>query len=203
MKSRGWRLGLATVGVGVALAVIGSCTGFSAPRGAGTGPTATATATATEPSAVPGDDVSGPYPVSKVVDGDTIWVERAGRPVKVRLIGIDTPEVHDPRKPVQCFGQEATAAAESLLAGKQVLLESDPSQASIDRYGRDLAYVWVDGVLANLVLIQGGYAHEYTYDVPYRYQTLFRAAQQHAEQDGLGLWSPTSCAGDTSRAAGG
>lgn len=177
----------------------GSCAGFGAPRGAGTsGPTSTAT----ESPVVPGDDVSGPYPVSKVVDGDTIWVERDGRRVKVRLIGIDTPEVHDPRKPVQCFGQEATAAAESMLAGKQVLLEFDPSQDSVDRYGRDLAYVWIDGQLANLMMIQGGYAHEYTYDTPYRYQTLFRAAQQEAKEAGLGLWSPGSCAGDTSKPTG-
>lgn len=193
-------MSLVTVGVGATMVVTGSCAGFGVPRDAGT---SGQTSTAAESPVVPGDNVSGPYPVSKVVDGDTIWVERDGRRVKVRLIGIDTPEIHDPRKPVQCFGQEATAAAESMLAGKQVLLEADPSQASIDRYGRDLAYVWVDGILANLVMIQGGYAHEYTYNVPYRYQTLFRAAQQHAERGGLGLWSPTSCGGDTSKAAGG
>jgi len=74
---------------------------------------------------------SGPYLVTKVVDGDTLWVQRDGQQVKLQLIGIDTPETHDPRKPVQCFGEAAAAHAESMLAGHQVLLETDDSQGSV------------------------------------------------------------------------
>jgi micrococcal nuclease len=52
---------------------------------------------------IPTENVTGPFPVTKVSDGDTIWVNNDGEPEKVRLIGMDTPELHDPRKPVECF----------------------------------------------------------------------------------------------------
>lgn len=193
------RRGLGAIGVGITLALIASCAGVVVTHDVSTSDQVPSNAEVSGPLE---EEVTGPYPVSKVVDGDTIWVQREGQPVKLRLIGIDTPEVHDPRKPVQCFGREAAAAAESMLAGQQVLLESDSSQASVDRYGRELVYVWVDGRLVNLVMIQDGYAHEFTYEAPYRYQSAFRAAQQHAEQAGLGLWSPDTCAGDTTKSGG-
>ena len=87
--------------------------------------------------------VEGPFTVTKVVDGDTIWVDNGGR-MKIRMIGLDTPETVDPRKPVQCFGREASAQAKTILGGQQVYLETDPSQDSVDKYGRTLAYVWTD-----------------------------------------------------------
>lgn len=137
----------------------------------------------------------GPYPVQRIVDGDTLWIERDGARVKLRLIGIDTPETSDPRlDTVECFGEEATQHATATLAGRSVYLETDPTQDSIDRYGRELAYVWTDdGRLFNLDMIYDGYGHEYTYDLPYRYQTQFRAAQADAEAAQRGLWSPQAC----------
>jgi endonuclease YncB( thermonuclease family) len=83
--------------------------------------------------------VQGPYTVLKVVDGDTIHVSVDGKKLKIRMIGLDTPETVDPRKPVQCFGREASAQAKTLLGGQQVYLETDPSQDTIDKYGRTLA----------------------------------------------------------------
>ena len=74
-------------------------------------------------------------------------------------------------------------------------LETDPSQDSVDRYGRTLAYVWTEsGRLFNLDMIAEGYAHEYTYDLPYRYQQIFRTAEDGARTDERGLWSPSTCA---------
>ncbi len=141
--------------------------------------------------------VQGPFPVTKVVDGDTIWVDNGGQREKVRLIGMDTPEVADPRKPVQCFGREASARAEEILGGQSVYLETDPSQDAVDKYGRTLAYVWVDGRdLFNLDMIANGYAHEYTYDLPYRYQDVFKAAERDARANNRGLWSPSACPSD-------
>lgn len=70
------------------------------------------------------DLTSGPFPVTRVVDGDTLWVKRDGQTIKLRLIGIDTPETHDPRKPVQCFGEQASAQAATMLDGQLVLLET-------------------------------------------------------------------------------
>ena len=104
-----------------------------------------------------------------------------GQRLKVRMIGLDTPETVDPRKPVQCFGREASAQAKTILGGQSVYLETDPSQDSIDKYGRTLAYVWTaSGRLFNLDMIADGYAFEYTYDLPYRYQADFKAAEDDA-----------------------
>jgi len=143
------------------------------------------------PTMPPG--VQGPFTVIKVVDGDTIWVDNGGR-MKIRMIGLDTPETVDPRKPVQCFGREASAQAKTILGGQQVHLETDPSQDSVDKYGRTLAYVWTSsGRLFNLDMIADGYAHEYTYYLPYRYQADFKAAENDARTQSRGLWSPGAC----------
>lgn len=149
---------------------------------------------------MPVDRVRGPYPVTKVVDGDTIWIDDSGTRVKTRLIGLDTPETQDPRKGVQCFGVEASEHAKQLLTGQSVYLESDPTQDSTDHYGRALSYVWTtSGELFNLEMIREGYGFEYTYDLPYRYQDQFRAAESDARGNGRGLWAPAACAGDTGR----
>jgi micrococcal nuclease len=75
-----------------------------------------------------------------------------------------------------------------------VYLETDPSQDTIDKYGRTLAYVWtVSGRLFNLDMIADGYAFEYTYDLPYRYQADFKTAGGDARTHSRGLWSPDAC----------
>lgn len=134
--------------------------------------------------------------VTKVVDGDTIQItDRSGKHT-VRLIGINTPETVDPRKTLECFGKEASAKAKTLLTGQQVLLESDPTQDDKDKYGRLLRYVFLpDGTNVNLAMIKEGYAYEYTYDVPYTYQTEFKKAQQDAMTQNLGLWNTNTCNG--------
>jgi|SRR5215216_1170712 len=68
------------------------------------------------------------YPVTDVVDGDTIKVRMSGKEETLRLIGIDTPETVDPRKSVQCFGKEASNKARELLSGKNVRIEMDATQ---------------------------------------------------------------------------
>jgi micrococcal nuclease len=134
------------------------------------------------------------YAVSRVIDGDTIEVTKEGVIEKVRLIGIDTPEVVDPRKPVECFGKEASQKAKELLTGKQVILIADRSQQNKDRYGRLLRYVFLeDGTHINKQLISEGYASEYTYSTPYQYQAEFRQAQQEAQAAQRGLWAGDAC----------
>ena len=123
--------------------------------------------------------------MTRVVDGDTIHVNANGQRLKIRMIGLDTPESVDPRKPVQCFALEASAQAKTILGGQPVYLETDPSQDTVDKYGRTLAYVWTaSGRLFNLDMIADGYAHEYTYDLPYRYQQDFRAAERRCPNPG-------------------
>jgi len=141
--------------------------------------------------------------VVEVIDGDTIKVDRGGAEVTIRMLGMDTPETHDPRKPVQCFGAAAAARAVQLLAGRQVALTGDPSQARLDKYGRELDYVWLpDGILYDWEMIRDGYAHEYTYRSPYQYRGVFQAAQREARAAGRGFWAASTCDGDTTKAAG-
>jgi micrococcal nuclease len=143
---------------------------------------------------------SGDLLVLEVFDGDTILVRRNGVDEKVRFIGIDTPETKDPRKPVQCFGEEASRYTHDLLDGRKVRLEIDISQGERDRYGRVLAYVWrEDGLFVNKNLVEEGYAHEYTYQGNiYTYQADFIAAEEAARSSQKGLWSPDTCDGVTS-----
>jgi hypothetical protein len=91
---------------------------------------------------------------------------------------------------------------EEILAGRRVRIAADPTQDERDRYDRLLAYVWLeDGTFVNEVMVAEGYAHEYTYDLPYRYQAELRAAEVEARENERGLWSPDTCGGDTSRPA--
>jgi len=146
--------------------------------------------------------VSDLYSVTQVVDGDTIKINLNGTVVTLRLIGMDTPETVDPRKPVQCFGKEASNKAKELLSGKKVRIEKDSTQGDLDKYGRMLAYVYrEDGLFYNKYMIEQGYAHEYTYNTPYKYQIDFKAAQKSAQDNQRGLWSSNTCNGDTTTAA--
>lgn len=134
------------------------------------------------------------FPVTKVIDGDTIKVQLGEKEETVRLIGVDTPEVVDPRKPVQCFGKEASTFTKSLLSHQSVRLEADPSQQGQDKYQRLLRYVYLpDGRLVNQVLISEGYAREYTYQTPHRFQAQFRQVEAEARQAQKGLWDSQIC----------
>src|SRR3989344_7924668 len=147
----------------------------------------------------PPTNLSKLYSVVSVVDGDTIKVNIDGEVKTFRLIGLDTPETVDPRKAVQCFGVEASNKAKELLSGKKVRIEIDPTQGERDKYDRLLAYIHrEDGLFYNKYMIEQGYAHEYTYNTPYKYHTEFKTAQKTAQASQLGLWSPSTCNGDTS-----
>lgn len=137
--------------------------------------------------------------VVRVVDGDTITVNYNGVNTSVRLIGVDTPETVDPRKPVQCYGVEASNYTKSQLNKQTVYLEFDASQGVTDRYDRLLAFVRrADGSLFNYDLIANGFAFEYTYQGnPYRYQSEFLAAARDARENGRGLWAASTCNGIT------
>ncbi len=133
------------------------------------------------------------YAVTSVVDGDTLKINMDGTVETLRLIGIDTPETVDPRKPVQCFGTEASNRAKTLLSGQKVRIESDSTQDTRDKYGRLLVYAYrADGLFFNKSMVSDGYAYEYTYDKPYKYQAEFKAAQQAAKAAEKGLWSPST-----------
>ena len=138
--------------------------------------------------------------VTRVVDGDTIDVSIAGTTYRVRYIGIDTPETVDPRRPVGCYGHEASERNRQLVDGKTVELEKDVSET--DDFGRLLRYVWVDGEMANAVLVREGYAVASTYPPDVGYQELFLSLQRQARDAGRGLWGPACASPTTAPVAG-
>ena len=128
--------------------------------------------------------------VLRVIDGDTVEVSLNGKEETVRLIGIDAPEIADPRKTVECFGKESSNFAKSKLDGQTIELESDPTQGNRDKYGRLLRYVFINELNINKLMISEGFAHEYTYQSnPYKYQSEFENAQRKAKENKVGLWS--------------
>ena len=132
--------------------------------------------------------------VIRIIDGDTIQAKTNGKVETIRLIGINTPETVDPRRPVECFGKEASEKTKELLNDKTVKIETDPSQDMRDKYGRLLAYIFLeDGTNINKKLIEEGYAYEYTHERPYQYQIEFKQAQKQAEEAERGLWVPGVC----------
>jgi len=123
-------------------------------------------------------------PCIRVVDGDTIVLDGNE---KVRLIGVDTPETKDPRKPVQYFEKEAYEFTKKLVRGKRVRLEFD--QNKTDKYGRTLAYVYLeDGTFLNAEIIKQGYGFAYT-NFPFRYLGEFRQYEREAREGERGLWA--------------
>lgn len=128
--------------------------------------------------------------VLKVIDGDTIEVNLNSKTERIRLIGIDSPEVLDERRSVQCFGKEASSKAREILNGKTINLESDPTQGERDEYGRLLRYVFFDSLSFNKFMIREGYAYEYTFKGNfYKYQSEFVQAEKEARKNKIGLWS--------------
>lgn len=124
--------------------------------------------------------------VTRVVDGDTIHVRVGGQIETVRYIGVNTPEVHHPRKGEEPGGR-AAAAVNRDLAGRRVRLELDTQ--SRDRYGRLLAYVWVDDTMVNAELVRRGFAQVMTVPPNVRHQALFLKLQREARDAGRGLWA--------------
>lgn len=130
--------------------------------------------------------------VIAVVDGDTIDIATDAGTARVRLIGIDTPEIGREGDPGECYAEEARDFLDGLVYGHTVELRSDPSQADADRYGRLLRHVLIDGQSAAVLALEAGAGYEYTYEVSYAGQTEHRDAEQAAAGQAAGLWSACS-----------
>lgn len=135
--------------------------------------------------------------VVRVVDGDTFEIDTGE---KVRMIGIDTPELHHPTKDVQCFGKEAMLKTKDMLEGKMVRLEKDVSET--DRYGRLLRFVYLlnlsptplptgqlSEVFVNAYLIKEGFAHAVTFPPDVMKSQEFISLENEARYNKKGLWS--------------
>jgi|GEM_PF-1162072 endonuclease YncB( thermonuclease family) len=124
--------------------------------------------------------------LERVVDGDTLIIADN---VRVRFIGIDTPETKDPRKPLQKFGPEASEKTKELLSeSKRICLLSDPEGDELDKYGRRLAYIFTEsGVDVNAELLRTGYAKGYFY-FPFERKEEFRCYAAQAKEEEVGMW---------------
>jgi endonuclease YncB( thermonuclease family) len=132
--------------------------------------------------------------VQRVSDGDTFVATVKGRRERVRVIGVDTPESVDPSRPDEPYGQEASDFAKHYLDGETVRLAGDAEPR--DRYGRMLAYVWLeDGTFWNALLVAEGYAQQLTIPPNVAYADLFRRLAREARQHDRGLWARANQAG--------
>ncbi len=136
--------------------------------------------------------------VSRVIDGDTLQLESGER---VRLIGIDTPEMHESNKlyrdsqrsgedvsTIQKLGKEAYQFTKKLVEGKNVSLEFDVEK--YDKYNRLLAYVYLkgNGTFVNAEIIKQGYASLMTIPPNVKYESLFKKLYEEARANKRGLW---------------
>ncbi len=130
--------------------------------------------------------------VVSVADGDTLTARTAaGDKVRVRILGIDAPEVAKDGQPAQCGADDARAALLALVDGQTVELIPDPVSDAQDRYGRLLGYVTAQGVDVGAALIDAGMAAAWyprSAAEPSRSRS-YRAAQVRAESAGAGLWN--------------
>ena len=126
--------------------------------------------------------------VERVIDGDTIRVRHQGKNYTVRLIGVDTPETKHPTQAVERFGREASAFTKAALEGKLVAQVKDRNGDTIDRYGRLLRRVLLDGDNFNARLIREGYAHAYR-RFPFSKRAEFIQLEEQARRRGIGLWN--------------
>ncbi|WP_102345493.1 thermonuclease family protein [Bacillus sp. Marseille-P3661] len=126
--------------------------------------------------------------VTNVVDGDTFDIMINNKEERVRLLLVDTPETKHPSKPVQPFGKEASQFTRDILEGKEVMVELDISER--DKYGRLLAYIWVDGKMINEMLLEKGLARvAYVYAPNTKYVDSFYDIQKQAQKAAVGIWS--------------
>ena len=145
--------------------------------------------TTTEKPNVSPDTLFEEATVTTVIDGDTIIVSTDSGTKTVRLLGIDTPEVDPNRGGPECYGREASDFLKELLEGSRVQLETDSSQGNVDTYDRLLRFVYTsEGLNINQLLLEKGYAMEFTYRTAYRYQKEFRDTETSAQDQKRGLW---------------
>ncbi|MGA8046980.1 MAG: thermonuclease family protein [Dermatophilaceae bacterium] len=185
---------------------VGAAEPSAAPAPAATA-TATSTATATDTEAAaatispateesasassPGAGGGVVVPVVGIVDGDTLRVRVDGVTERLRVIGLDAPELSDG----ECLAQEAASRMQSLVQSRDVRIVADPTQDDRDVYDRLLRHVWtLDGRSVARELIAEGLAREYTYAAPYDGVADHRTAEAEAVAAGRGIWGPACSA---------
>lgn len=137
-----------------------------------------------------------PVELVKVIDGDTIKIIYQGQEKNVRYLLIDTPETNHPRLGKQPFGEEAKKRNTELIESGKLTIEFDVGER-VDKYGRLLAYIYVDGESVQEKLLEEGLARvAYVYPPNTRYLDPFEKAQKKAKKKEAGIWSLENYARD-------
>ncbi|PSQ17382.1 endonuclease [Halobacteriales archaeon QS_8_69_26] len=172
---------------------------------------------ATDPTTTP--DATGEewtVTVEKVIDGDTFRVRFPdGSTDTVRLLGVDTPEVHVSNQPeefegvpdteaghawLRDWGHKASEFARQTVADEEVRIAVDETADRRGSFGRLLVYVYSDGDLFNRQLIDQGYAS--VYPSTFAKRSAFEAAERTAREEGIGVWGFDGSAPPTPTPAG-
>jgi micrococcal nuclease len=176
------------------------------PTVATTDPTPSVSPTARQPTTAPRTTLSSPrrwtVTVTEVVDGDTMDVRfENGTTERIRLLGVDTPEVYGSNDPAEFegipdtetgaewlagWGENASEFARAELAGETVTISLDPAADRRGSYGRLLVYLTADGELFNRQLLARGYARYY--DAPLTRADAFQRVERRARERDVGLW---------------
>lgn len=129
---------------------------------------------------------------SESVDGDTAKFKLDEEIITVRFLGIDTPETVHPSLGEQPYGKEASNyTKEKLQNANKIELEYDSNSSKTDKYGRHLAWIWVDDSLLQEELIREGLAQTYMLQGNYTYAWLLQEKQEEAKEEKVGIWSDT------------
>ncbi|AFQ57695.1 endonuclease [Bacillus subtilis subsp. subtilis] len=127
--------------------------------------------------------------LDRAIDGDTIKVIYNGKKDTVRYLLVDTPETKKPNSCVQPYGEDASKRNKELVNSGKLQLEFDKGDRR-DKYGRLLAYVYVDGKSVQETLLKEGLARvAYVYEPNTKYIDQFRLDEQEAKSDKLSIWS--------------
>jgi micrococcal nuclease len=122
--------------------------------------------------------------VEKIYDGDTIGAVVDGRFEKIRLLGIDAPEMD--QRP---WGRKAKKCLDSLLAAANSMISLEYDIEQRDKYGRILGYIWLqDGRMLNEEMLKNGFAVLFTCPPNVKYVMRLRAAQEKGRDNKIGIW---------------
>ncbi|MEF9839453.1 MAG: thermonuclease family protein [Lachnospiraceae bacterium] len=133
-----------------------------------------------------------PVTLVKHIDGDTTWFRISNTNEKVRYLAIDTQETVHPSKRTTQMGKMASKyVKDALTKATKIELEYDPNSEYRDKYGRVLAWIWIDDQLLQLQLVKNGFATvKYIYG-DYQYLEELYVAQEEAKLNQLGIWHKT------------
>jgi len=130
------------------------------------------------------------YSIVRIADGDTFTIDKNNEDVTFRLLGIDTPEKSGPFTEKECYGVEATRTLTDLLEGQEVRYETDDLSGELDRYGRVLAYIYLeDGTFVNAELVKRGAARIYEKNTTHKQYESLKNLEDEARTSEVGLWS--------------